>query len=244
MLVLDSVPGRATWTAAFREACSTLRLPAVEEHDSTTPYVTLPGSYDEFRASFKKSLKRNLNRRWRQLREAGEVGFERHRGSDVTPELIRRAAEIERVSWKGEQGLGIFRDDGGLELHTRILAEADRGFEPDLAFLTVDGRRVVFQYGFVQGECYYAYNTSFDPEYHGFSPGMLVLDALIRELIDEGVTTCDLLVGGDTYKRDLTSDARANVRLIVFNRTLYGRLLRLAHALKTLVKRVVRRGDA
>ena len=110
-----------------------------------------------------------------------------------------------------------------------------RGFDLDLAFLTVDGQPIAFQYGFVQGNRYYAYNTSFDESYGAYSPGVLLMDHLIRALIQDGTETLDLLVGEAPYKADLTDTFTTNLRLTVFNKTPYGQTLRRLHAVKDRV---------
>ena len=236
VLLLDSIRVDSPWPDLARSECASRHLEYSIEVQTPLPYLELPASYEQLRAGLKKSLRRNLNRRLQQLGRT-TWAYTRHSGTAVTEKHLGEAQRIERLSWKGQRGLGVFADDRDFRFHTDLLATPEKEFALDLAFLSIDGSPAVFQYGFVQGSTYFAYNTSYDPQYRDFSPGMLIMNALIEDLISKRMTRCDLLQGGDTYKRDWTDRAHTTVRILVFNHTMGGRWASLAAAARSTVKR-------
>ena len=57
--------------------------------------------------------------------------------------------------------------------------------------------------GYSDEDCYYLYNSSFDPAHSALSPGVVLLSSLIERAIGEGLTRFDFLKGDETYKRRL-----------------------------------------
>jgi CelD/BcsL family acetyltransferase involved in cellulose biosynthesis len=236
VLVLDAIRADSPWPDLVRSECANHDLDCTIEVQTSVPYLELPASYEQLRGGLKKSLRRNLTRRMHQL-ERTQWAYTRHSGTALTEEHLREAARIERLSWKGQRGLGVFTQDRDFRFHADLLATPGKEFALDLAFLSINGAAAAFQYGFVEGSTYFAYNTSFDPKYREFSPGLLLMNALIEDLISNRMARCDLLQGGDAYKLDWTSQTRTNLRIVVFNRTVAGRLAHLTVAAKSVVKR-------
>ncbi|MGI9628606.1 MAG: GNAT family N-acetyltransferase [Longimicrobiales bacterium] len=234
-MVLDDISPDSTWLRPFRDACKEGGLYVTEAADSVNRYLELPTDYEAFHSALKRNLKRNLKRRSRQLSMLGEIGFERYSGTACTLGRLEKAVRIEAASWKGREGIGVFQVAGGCRFHRGLLEAPERGFDLDLAFLTVDKQPIAFQYGFVQENRYYAYTTSFDEDYRPYSPGILLMDHLIQRLIQDGVKKLDLLVGEAPYKSDLTDSFTTNLRLTVFNKTPYGHTLRRLHSVKDRV---------
>jgi CelD/BcsL family acetyltransferase involved in cellulose biosynthesis len=242
LLVFDSLPGDDGWSRRMAGAAARRSL-RFELHPPTpAPFLSLPADYESLVRGLKKSLRRNLSRRQKQM-EAEGLSIERWRGAAVQPEHVRQAREIEQRSWKGSRGLGIFPDEPHLAFHLALLSDRDRPFEVDYAFLHDGDRPIAFQYGLLQGSKYLAYNTSYDHSHHGVSPGLLLIHALLRDLVGSGVETFDFLVGEDTYKLDWTSQVAFNEGVTVFRSSPTGRALFLGRLLQTKLRALSGRSD-
>ena len=97
----------------------------------------------------------------------------------------------------------------------------------DFSFLKLNGKSIAFRYGFRYKNKFFAYNTSYDSQYHKLSPGRVLTFYVIKELIDGGIKEFDLLRGGESYKMEWTSSKRENLRVLIFKKTVYSRLLHL-----------------
>lgn len=244
ILGLDSLPDDSPWVTEFAQAFQQRSLHCDRHPTHPSPYLRLPGSYDDLRKSLKKSLRQNLTRKLNMAEREGVV-FERVTGAAVRAAHFHEAQDVERRSWKGRQGIGIFVDEPHLSLHVGLLDD-NPPFDVDLLFLRIGGKAIAFQYGFLLGNRYYAYNTSYDEAFQRLSPGMLAINSLLQELIPAGIEVFDFLVGEDSYKRDWTSDARGLEGFTVFQNSLAGqlacRLERLrppARRIRNLVRKLV-----
>jgi CelD/BcsL family acetyltransferase involved in cellulose biosynthesis len=225
MVVLDGLEAEAGWAARIAAECRRQRLAVRPGVPIPTPYIALPQTYAELQARLKKSLRRNIQRRRNQAADRG-VTLERVTGTAVGREHVFAAASIEGRSWKGSRGAGVFHDEAHVEFHLDLAARTDLPFDLDYVFLIHEGVAVAFQYGFIHRGTYFAYNTSYDEAFHDMSPGLVVMDALLQELIASGIRRCDLLVGDGAYKRDWTADAAAVESIAIYGRTLRGSVAR------------------
>jgi CelD/BcsL family acetyltransferase involved in cellulose biosynthesis len=248
-LAFDSIPDDSPWVTALASAFQQRSLHADRHPTHASPYLRLPGTYDDLRKSLKKSLRQNLTRKLNMAEREGVV-FERVTGAAVRLDHFREAQDVERRSWKGQRGIGIFVDEPHFSLHAGLLDDRPP-FDVDLLFLRVGGKAIAFQYGFLLGSRYYAYNTSYDEAFQRLSPGMLAINSLLLELIPGGIDVFDFLVGDDSYKRDWTSDARGLEGFTVFQNSLAGQLAygleRLrppARRIRNMVRKLVQRPAA
>jgi CelD/BcsL family acetyltransferase involved in cellulose biosynthesis len=235
-LAFDSLPDDSPWVAPFAHAFQQHSLHCDRHPTHQSPYLRLPGNYDDLRKSLKKSLRQNLSRKLNMAEREGVV-FERLTGAAVRAEHFREAQDVERRSWKGRRGIGIFVDEPHLSLHAGLLDDRPP-FDVDLLFLRIGGKAIAFQYGFLLGNRYYAYNTSYDEAFQRLSPGMLAINSLLLELIPRRIEVFDFLVGDDSYKRDWTSDARGLEGFTVFQNSLAGQLACRLERLRPPVRRI------
>ena len=236
MLAFDSLPDDSPWVTQFAHAFQQRSLHADRHPTHPSPYLRLPGNHDDLRKSLKKSLRQNLQRKLNMAEREGVV-FERLTGTAVRAEHFHEAQDVERRSWKGRRGIGIFVDEPHLSLHVGLLDD-DAPFDVDLLFLRIGGKAIAFQYGFLLGNRYYAYNTSYDEDFQRLSPGMLAINSLLLELIPKGIEVFDFLVGEDAYKRDWTSDARGLEGFTVFQNSLAGQLAFRVERLRPPARRI------
>ena len=97
-----------------------------------------------------------------------------------------------------------------------------------LAYLTLDGRRVAFFYGFREDQRLSMYLLTFDPDFAKVSIGKVFLYHLIREEYPR-YQVIDLLRGSEPYKRHWATDVAMNESFVIYRSpihrvvaTLYG----------------------
>jgi CelD/BcsL family acetyltransferase involved in cellulose biosynthesis len=235
IVVLDALQSQSGWAGALERALQARALAYRVGAVVKTPYIALPATYEALHRTLKKSLRRNIARREEQARERG-LTIERFSGHQVTPEHVEAAAAIERRSWKRGAGVGIYGDDAQLGLHLDLVRARSLPFQLDYVFLRDGEKRVAFQYGFLFNRIYYAYNTSFVDTYRDSSPGLLLLNYLVKELIDSGMHTLDLLVGDDGYKLDWTSLSHELSTITIYAATPLGMACRSLDRLADRIK--------
>jgi CelD/BcsL family acetyltransferase involved in cellulose biosynthesis len=67
---------------------------------------------------------------------------------------------------------------------------------------------VAAAFGFGDDRAYYLYNSAYDPGAAATSPGVVLVDLLVRRCLVEGLARLDLLKGDEVYKFRLGARAR------------------------------------
>src|SRR5262249_50035294 len=98
-----------------------------------------------------------------------------------------------------------------------------------LTFLRVAGKRIAFKYILESQRKLYAIKIGYDPEFHTYSPGSMLLNLVVKDACARGIKECDLLGGDDEWKFEWTKDKRKHRWLFLFRNRFRTRLL---HCLK------------
>ncbi|MCQ3803564.1 MAG: GNAT family N-acetyltransferase [bacterium] len=191
-LVWDSLPDRAA--RAVEEGLRAGGGSPRREQTEVAAVLHLPPTFDDYLHMVGKKERHEIRRKTRRyLRGLGEARHRTHRDPGWgMEEFIRlhRLASGAKGQFMDEENTRLFRRLAGL-----------RGWRVDLLD-TGDGAAACV-FGYSDADCYYLYNSSFDPTYSALSPGVVLLSSMIEQVIGEGLTRFDFLKGNETYKRRL-----------------------------------------
>ncbi|MEG2793035.1 MAG: GNAT family N-acetyltransferase [Pseudomonas sp.] len=99
--------------------------------------------------------------------------------------LLQAISEVEAVSWKGDEGVGIFASDRSRQLIERaFIALAGQGLVR-LVTLELNGRCISYRLGLLEQGRLYDYNLAFLPQYADLGSGRVLLEEWIRWGLDE-----------------------------------------------------------
>lgn len=212
----------------------------VERPLNTAPFLELTGDWESFEQSIPKRDRRPLRRRTRRLAELGTVEWDVSDGSgDDLGARFEEIVEIEAMGWKSEQGTAIRSQPETLRFYREVVEwGAARGWLRMQA-LRLDGRALAIAFGLQAHGVLHSLKTGFDPEHRALGPGVLLMQDLVRQGFEDGLTRIELLGDADPYKRMWSSGARERIALQAFSPRPAGRLdhLVFAHGIP-LAKRV------
>lgn len=158
------------------------------------PYADL----EAFLMARKPRLRTNIRRSFRLLEAEGALGFRVHDAREVETILgwlpALEAARLERYPGSAMPA-GFLRNLVTEGLAAGLLA---------CSSLSLDGRPISWDIGFVQGGVYYGYIRSFDMAFAQMSPGTAHLARLVEWMIATGGTKLDFLLGQEKYKAGWT----------------------------------------
>lgn len=161
--------------------------------------LSLPDSFDEYLAAIGKKERHEVRRKRRRFEEvAGPVRHETHTGTGwAFAEFLRlhRLAEGDKGTFMTAERTDFFAD----------LATLD-GWRFDLLRTGDSAAAAVF--GYADSTGYYLYNSGYDPDLAGASPGVVLLGSMIETSISERRPLFDFLKGDETYKFRLGADRR------------------------------------
>jgi CelD/BcsL family acetyltransferase involved in cellulose biosynthesis len=191
-----------------------------------SPYLSLPSSYPELQARMSTSFRANLRRRRRRLEAMGTVTVERVTGGPDLQARLDEGLAIERSGWKGKQGTAILQDPTTYGFYSELAHTAAARNYLSLFFLKLDGRSIAFQYGLTYGGTYYMPKVGYDETLQECSPGLVLLEAIIKDCIARGVTRYDFLGPAGGWKTRWSHQMRQHTWLYIFRDSRFGQALK------------------
>lgn len=171
-------------------------------HFPTNPNATLflpHKSLGEYLHTFSKSHRRHLEQAVRKLSGAGELEVITTSDPSSINAVFDLYLDIDRRSWKAKVDGHIGRHPKRLAFFRRLL-DRDQPMRMLVQVLLLDGLPVA---GMVSGHFdnrLYAFEEAFDEAYRDLSPGNAMMLLLVREAIDKGYQSINLLGNYAYYK--------------------------------------------
>jgi CelD/BcsL family acetyltransferase involved in cellulose biosynthesis len=192
------------------------------EREDVCPVIRLPqgADIDGFLATLGKKERHEIRRKVRRAEEAGTVALEESKDPVADLETF---IDLHQARW-GERGL-FPPTPGGHQarVFVRRLFElfseariADPAYPTvHLSFLTVDGKRIGASIHFETAGSLLYYNAGIDPEARALSPGVVLLERLVRRALERGKCRVDLLRGDEPYKYEWGGVDEPVLRILV-----------------------------
>ena len=164
-------------------------------------YLAIEGDFAGYERGLSRSFRTDLRRSRRRLEEQGQVSIVFSEGDEHLTELLAEVFQVEASGWKGTGGTAITSRPDTKRFYEEVaLWAAERG-SLRLFFLRLDGRAIAVDYGLEEGGVYYIVKRGYDPAYQRFSPGKLLVHAIIAHAFSVGLTRVEFLGGDEPYKR-------------------------------------------
>jgi CelD/BcsL family acetyltransferase involved in cellulose biosynthesis len=185
---------------------------SVEEMDRA-PFVSLPGSFEEYLKRLGRKERHELRRK---MRRAGELLPDlAFRVTRTAEELAADLPSFVGLHRKSHPAKEAFMD----EAMATLFGEVAEGFLASgslrLAFLSTRGVDVASVFQFRADDALLLYNSGYDPAHRAASPGLVLIARSIGQAVDEGCAEYDFLRGTERYKNDLGGVDRLVYRLTV-----------------------------
>ncbi len=209
-----------------------------------TPFIALPLSGDPLTERFgdtSSKFRANLRRRRRKLAQRGRIAVRRIEQAD--PAQLEKFYRLEQSGWKGQTGSAINCGAKTRKFYDALAREAALQGSLSLYFLEVDGQAVAGHFGLTHEGVYYCSKVGYDERWHTYSPGQLLVAAVLSDCLSRGVQELDFLGPEMEWKTDWSSRMRSHAWCFVYGRSLKARLLHgVKFRLTPLAKRLLRRG--
>jgi CelD/BcsL family acetyltransferase involved in cellulose biosynthesis len=190
-----------------------------------SPYlnVDLPQGADPVTLACNASLRRNLKRRLRRATEEYDVRLRRVDKAD--PEALEAFFDLEKRGWKGKSGTAIACSAVTREFYASVARGAAEHGYLSIYFLEFDGIPVAGHLGLWHNGRYYLPKVAYDETYARFSPGQLILRAIIEDRAKDGLAAVDFLGMTAPWKADWTPEVLRHSTCLIFDNGLKGRML-------------------
>jgi len=166
----------------------------------STVMLTVPESGD-IMAGFKKGMRRETQRRSRNLEREHQVVYRQITGEDIEAAVeVYARQHIER--WR-DRGGSLFQDPRNVRFLGQAMSGALANGYGYAYELLVDGEVAAQEFGFLEDHLSRAYMTGMNNAYARYSPGILLSVFILNSLRERGLTVMDVGVGESGYKADM-----------------------------------------
>jgi CelD/BcsL family acetyltransferase involved in cellulose biosynthesis len=228
---------------AFCPAVAKRGLRPSESDAGLNRFISLNGTWVDYYSKRSRRLKKANNLAANRLKKAGNVRVEWLRPDTCDDSQLGRAVDtaidISGCSWKRLTGNSL--DQPGPQAFILRLSEAAR----ELGWLSIwlmhlDGRPVAMEYQLIDGINVHALRSDFAEGLEEISPGSYLFRHLLQSCYGQGFDRYYMGPGDNSYKLRWTDQGEPLRRVIVYNRTLRGRLAWLREAVVKPVLRAAR----
>ena len=222
LLRLEHIPDTSATLAAGLDLLPGLQV----ESASAVCTMAIQGAWDDYLRNVQWELRRDLRKSERRLSEAGDWRIRHVQGKQIEA-LLPDLRTIEMAGYKGEENkafLANSRNGAFVSAYLEVAPDDDTV----LTLLEVNERIAAYLLGFVQGDAFYAFNTSFDEAFRKSGPGKYVYARSIRYAFDRSLGIMNFGSGKSHLKDRLGGKPAANSRAVYFYPGLKGSAVRLA----------------
>jgi CelD/BcsL family acetyltransferase involved in cellulose biosynthesis len=201
-----------------------------------SPYITSPGTLDDFLATKGRNFRRHMQARRREVSTNPGIEVRYFTQPHEMASYFALMLSIERQSWKCDEGSSLASRDWEVRLYDELLrryAELGRVLG---AVLFIDGVPAAHSMDLLQGERVYGLKTSFDPAFTARRPGVMLLVARLEHYFSRGVREFDFLGRDEEYKLQWSRQCRTHESLRLYAPTLAARALHLSPDLRRQVR--------
>ena len=208
-------PTAATLAAAFGAREMRAGWAMNLEREDVCPVAAIPAGidFDGYLATLTKHHRHEIRRKVRRALAVGEITL-----IDSTDPVadLEVFIEMHQRKW-GDEGLFPATPGGDQSrIFLRRLFELfGLGGPLRLSFLHVGERRVGASIQFETPETLYFYNAGIDPDARRLSPGVLLVERLLRRAIERGLRRFDFMRGDEPYKYEWGATDEPIQRLLV-----------------------------
>lgn len=177
------------------------------------PYVQLGCSFEDYLKNNKtRQSRQKLLRKERKLYKDKDVKVEYYSGSEITREIIRRAALIQQESWMNKRGAAVLVEPFYEKISLKM-AEDGLGH---IWLLTINGEDAAFVYSLSAHKKHYYQWTALKLKYAtSLSVGVVLIMATIRKICEEGALSCSFGHEYSEWKRRWTNKCCEVDRVVV-----------------------------
>ena len=155
-------------------------------------------SWETYLTAMSRTMRRDVRRKMRRIEQGRSVRLREVRDPEAYLPISETLSAMYAVRWCDD-----FRPEHG-EAYERCVREAISeqlgAGRAVIYLLEVDGRAIAYRMGLLHNGLFYDWKTSFDVEWSSFSPGLLVLAYVVKELLERKAAGINFMAGRYGYK--------------------------------------------
>jgi len=172
------------------------------EHTEQAHVATLTSSFEEFQKQRSAKVFADTRRQLRRLGELGKVQLLIDTSGLQRAQVVEAMARQKARRWHETGSRDLFAEEGYLAFYQDLATRGLGGGAVMVSALYVDENLVATHWGIRYGKRFYWLMPGYeDGEWGRYSVGRILLDAVVRDCIAQGLALFDLTVGDEAYKQ-------------------------------------------
>lgn len=228
---------------AFGPAASTQGLRVAESDGGLNRFIALNGTWVDYYSTRSRRLKKAINLGANRLKKAGSVRIDWLRADSCDETHLERTVDtaiaISGRSWKRQTGNSLDQPGPRAFIHRLSQAARERGWL-SIWLMHLGAQPVAMEYQLIDGGNVHALRSDFAEGFEEISPGSYLFRHLLESSYGHGFDRYYMGPGDNSYKLRWTDQGEPMRRVVVYNRTLRGRLAWLLDAVAKPALRAAR----
>lgn len=216
-LAFKSLPSDSMPSSLVKRQARANGLQVVEKAGMSSPVVEADGGWSEYVATRPKKLRREMRRKRRNFeRQPGATWRVVRRLPDVR-DAMERVMEIERASWKEQEGTSLTSERGSERFYRSLAGRLAARGELRIDLLELEGRPIAHLLGARLGDVVFGLKTSYAMDVAGLSPGAVLFGYALEDCLTSGVRVVELLGVTAPWKEAFATGSRGRTSLCLFS---------------------------
>jgi CelD/BcsL family acetyltransferase involved in cellulose biosynthesis len=182
----------------FQRAARKLKFLAIAADEYTSPYIKLPGSWDDYLSGLTPLMRKRIRSGRRKLLQDSAVTVKKAGNDADLTEFFERLVELHHKRWDSKGMEGAFSHRQFDRFHRTVMPAMMRNGHLDLVLLSKNDEAKAVLYNIVYKNKIYFYQSGIDTTDKKASFGTLSLGYCIEEAIKKGMEEYDFLPKGGT----------------------------------------------
>jgi hypothetical protein len=186
-------------TCCFVDALCKRFLCDIRQGD-ISPYIGFSGDYASFLGRFNAKKRSSIKRNEKKASGNFQLRLECYQSQDKVSEAFEIMVQVFQKANRGQNKIQGFLKEDYLGFHKDVARALARNGWLRIYVLYFNDIPVAYIYGYLFNNVFWDYQTSYDLTYKDYSPGAVILQMVIKSVIEEGVQVFEFLRGDEEYK--------------------------------------------
>lgn len=242
VLLLKNMPGDETdRIAEFLNRNVARRIRHMTTGGLKSPYLNINGDWETFFGGISVTRKKTLRNIGNRLKKLGDITIKEHGSAEKLNEM----AVVSEKAWKHKEGIAFISQKERRRFFQYLSEIAQHNGWLSIWFMYKTNEPIAYEYHLKYKRSDTALLSDFDADYSNVSPGANLDYEVVKTLFGRGITEYDMCGAPDDYKKKWTDDMKNYKNLVVFNDSLYARLLYVfERRIVDSIKRILRRRNS
>ena len=170
-------------------------------HDESAHAARLPTTFAAYAAGRDSGLLANTRRKARRLAEAGEMRIVTRVTDPAELVLVMDALAAQKSQrWIATGAFDAFAFPNFRAFFDQLNTRPMQGVQAVVSALLLDGKPIATHWGMQSGDTFYWLVPGYDETWAKLSPGRVLMEALLRDCIEQKLSVFDFTAGDEAYK--------------------------------------------